>query len=111
MVYIYPYRPLRVIVDAILRHIIGGPCRERADVFQPRGYLIRKAPEIPVQHTGLPLVAVKAAVDCLVPRRVQAGMEAGVFVLHMEILLRFLRTLFLVIVNSLFLKDCVYVAF
>jgi len=54
---------------------------------------------------------VDDAPDCLVPRRVQAGMKAGVFVLHIEILRRLLRILFLVKVDSLFFKDCMYVTF
>ena len=104
VVYVYPYRPLRVVVDAILRHIVAGLLRERAYIFQPWGKLVRKAPEIPVQHTGLPLVPVKAAIDRLVPACIQAGMEAGKFVLHMEIARRLLRVPFFVKINDLFFE-------
>ena len=62
--------------------MVAGFLRKRADVFQPRRYLIRESPEIPLQHTGLPLIAVKAGIDWLIPAGVKAGMETGVFILH-----------------------------
>ena len=60
-----------------------------------------KVGELAQWDTGLPLVPVKAGIDCLVPSCIQAGMEAGVFVLHMEIPRCVLRASFLVKVYRL----------
>jgi hypothetical protein len=100
-----PYRPLRVVVDAILRHIIAGLLWERVHIFQAGSQLVRKAPEVPVQQTVLPLIAVKTAIDGLVPAGIKASMETHKLVLHMEIVRRFLPLLFCVVVNDLFFEN------
>ena len=109
VVYVHPYRPLRVVVDAILRHMIAWSLRERGDIFQPRRHLIRKAPEIPPPHTRGLLVPVKAGVHRLVPPRIQPRMEAAELILHMKMPRRLRRVSLTVKVNRLLLKNRMYV--
>ena len=109
VVYVYPYRPLRVVVDAILRHIIAWSLRERGDIFQPRRQLVRKAPEVPAPHARVLLVPVKAGVHRLVPPRIQTRMEAAELILHMEMPRRLHRVALTVKVNRLLLKNRMYV--
>src|SRR5699024_8661521 len=105
MVYIYPYRPIRVIIDAILRHKIAGLLRQRGNVFQPWGRLVKKSPEMPFQSRVLFLIPVEAAVDRLISARIKPRMKADMLIFHMEKFRRPGRIPFPVKVYHLFFVD------
>ena len=107
---VHQYLPIVMRVD-YLKKCGSLHLGERADIFQPWGNLVRKAPEIPIQHTGLPLIPVKAGIDGLIPVSIEAGMKAGILILNMEIGRRLRWIAFLVVVNRLLLKNSVNVSF
>ena len=105
MIHIDADRPFRVVIDAILRHIVTGLLRQRGDMPEHRRQLVRKAPEIPFQQGILFLVPVKAGTDGFVPPCIKARMEAAKFILNMEILRCLAGCSFFLVVNELFLKN------
>ena len=109
MLHIDADRPFRVVVDAILRHIVAGLLRQRGDMPEHRRQLVRKAPEIPFQQGVLLFIPVKAGINGFVPSGVKARVEAAKFILDVEVICRTAGVPFFLVVNQLFLKNRVNV--
>ena len=105
MIHVDADRPFRVVIDAILRHIVAGLLRQRGGVPEHRRQLVRKAPEIPFQQGVLLFIPVKAGINGLIPPGVEARMETAEFILNMEEFCCIAGYPFFLVVNQLFLKD------
>ena len=104
MIHVDADRPFRVVIDAILRHIVAGLLRQRGYVPEHRRQLIREASEIPFQHRVFLFIPAKAREDGFISRGVQTGVESGGLILYVEILRRLFRLPFFLVVNKLLLE-------
>ena len=109
MLHVDTDRPFRVVIDAILRHIVAGLLWQRGDMPEHRRQLVRKAPEKPFQQGVLLFIPVKTGINGFVPSGVEARMEAAKFILDVEVICRAAGVSFVLVVNKLFLKDRVNV--
>ena len=105
MLHVDTDRPFRVVIDAILRHIVAGLLRQRGDVPEHRRQLVRKAPEIPFQQGVLLFIPVETGIDRLISLGVKARMETTKLIFYMEEFCCIAGYPFFLVVNQLFFKD------